>query len=168
MVQEKRGRGRPRKVVEENMVNSFEANDNTVIPSVESPIVVEESTEVNDAPVDQSLPLGNDPSFLYAGREEKVLEIEHAGQRWQFKYKDLSWGQKNECIDDAQQWDATEGFKFSVSKYYSAALTRMITDGPIKPITETTLNQLDRAIGEKLITLVPQPVEQNVEEVKKA
>ena len=168
MVQEKRGRGRPRKViVEENMVNSFEA-EGTNVPEVESPIVVETPTPIVVTPVDQALPLGNDPSFLYAGREEKILEIEHAGQRWQFKYKDLSWGQKNECIDDAQQWDATEGFKFSVSKYYSAALTRMITDGPIKPITETTLNKLDRAIGEKLITLVPQPVEQNVEEVKKA
>ena len=44
MVQEKRGRGRPRKViVEENMVNSFEA-EGTNVPEVESPIVVETPT----------------------------------------------------------------------------------------------------------------------------
>ena len=44
----------------------------------------------------------------------------------------------------------------------------MLTDTPITPVTETTLNNLDRAIGEQLIALVPQPVEQNVEEAKKA
>ena len=117
--------------------------------------------------VSDELPMGTDGTLLYAGREEKVLEIVHAGQRWAFKYKELSWGQKNACIDEAQQWDATEGFKFSVSKYYAAALTRMLTDTPINPITETTLNNLDRAIGEKLIALVPQPVEPSVEAVKK-
>jgi len=160
MVQQvKRGRGRPRKVeTEENMVSSdsFEAN-----PAVES---------VQEMPVMASneIPMGTDASLLNAGREEKVLEIIHAGQRWLFKYKDLSWGQKNACIDEAQQWDADSGFRFSVSKYYAAALTKMLTDTPIHPVTETTLNNLDRSIGEKLISLVPQPVEQGVEEVKKA
>ena len=138
-------------MVEENIAASEE--DVEVVPEV----VVEEA-----------LPMGNDPSVLYAGREEHSLEIIHAGQRWVFKYKDLSWGQKNECIDLAQQWDTDAGFKFSVTKYYAAALTKMLTSGPIKPITETTLNQLDRQIGEKLIAIVPQPVEAAVEDVKKA
>ena len=80
----------------------------------------------------------------------------------------MGWGQKNECIDLAQQWDTDAGFKFSVTKYYAAALTKMLTSGPIKPITETTLNQLDRHIGEQLIAIVPQPVEAAVEDVKKA
>ena len=44
----------------------------------------------------------------------------------------------------------------------------MLTSAPIKPITETTLNQLDRHIGEQLIAIVPQPVEAAVEDVKKA
>ena len=44
----------------------------------------------------------------------------------------------------------------------------MLTDTPIRPITETTLNQLDRSIGEKLTSIVPQPVEQAVDDVKKA
>ena len=160
--QVKRGRGRPRKVqTEDNMVNNDSFDAGPVTEPVQE--VPQEVPVVSD-----ELPMGTDGSLLYAGREEKVLEIVHAGQRWEFKYKDLSWGQKNACIDEAQQWDATEGFKFSVSKYYAAALTRMLTDTPINPITETTLNNLDRAIGEKLIALVPQPVEQNVEEIKKA
>ena len=148
----KQGRGRPRKnsgevrMVEENL--SDEA--------------------ISDVEVEPDLPLGNDPGVLYAGNEEKSLEIVHAGQRWVFKYKELSWGQKNECIDEAQQWDADAGFKFSVTKYYAAALTRMLTDTPIRPVTETTLNKLDRHIGEQLVAIVPQPVEQYVEEVKKA
>ena len=163
MVQQvKRGRGRPRKVqTEDNMVSNDSFDAGPVIEPVQE--VPQEVPVVSD-----ELPMGTDGSLLYAGREEKVLEIVHAGQRWAFKYKDLSWGQKNACIDEAQQWDADEGFKFSVSKYYAAALTRMLTDTPITPVTETTLNNLDRAIGEKLIALVPQPVEQNVEEAKKA
>ena len=142
-----------------NNNDSFEANNEPVAE------VPEVSTEPTPSDV---LPMGTDSSFLFAGREEKVLEIVHAGQRWHFKYKDLSWGQKNACVDEAQRWDAEAGFQFSVSKYYAAALTRMITDSPVHPVTETTLNQLDRAIGEKLIALVPQPVEQDLDEVKKA
>jgi hypothetical protein len=167
MVQQvKRGRGRPRKVqTEGNMVSNDSFDAGPVIEPVQEP--VQEASVVPEAS-SNALPMGTDGSLLYAGREEKVLEIVHAGQRWEFKYKELSWGQKNACIDEAQQWDANEGFKFSVSKYYAAALTRMLTDTPITPVTETTLNNLDRAIGEKLIALVPQPVEQNVEEVKKA
>ena len=161
--QVKRGRGRPRKVqTEDNMVNNDSFDGGSVVEPVQE--VAQDTTVI---PSDE-LPMGTDGSLLLAGRAEKVLEIVHAGQRWQFKYKDLSWGQKNTCIDEAQQWDTDEGFKFSVSKYYAAALTRMLTNTPIGPVTETTLNGLDRAIGEKLIALVPQPVEQNVEEAKKA
>ena len=172
MVQQvKRGRGRPRKVqMEDNMVNnaSFEANPATEPVQEISPIEPVQEIPLQDSTVlADPLPMGTDGSLLYAGREEKVLEIVHAGQRWAFKYKELSWGQKNACIDEAQQWDATEGFKFSVSKYYAAALTRMLTDTPIHPVTETTLNNLDRAIGEQLIALVPQPVESATETVKK-
>ena len=157
MVQTKRGRGRPRK------------NNGEVTMVEENIVVLEEDVEViPEVVVEEELPMGNDPSVLYAGREEHSLEIVHAGQRWIFKYKDLSWGQKNECIDLAQQWDTDAGFKFSVTKYYAAALTKMLTSGPIKPITETTLNQLDRHIGEQLIAIVPQPVEAAVEDVKKA
>ena len=161
--QVKRGRGRPRKVqTEDNMVNNDSFDGGSVVEPVQE---VAQDTPV--APSDE-LPMGTDASLLLAGSVEKVLEIVHAGQRWQFKYKELSWGQKNSCIDEAQEWDTDQGFKFSVSKYYAAALTRMLTDTPISPVTETTLNGLDRAIGEKLIALVPQPVEQNVEEAKKA
>ena len=157
MVQTKRGRGRPRK------------NNGEVTMVEENIVTPEENVEViPEVVVEEELPMGNDPSILYAGREEHSLEIVHAGQRWLFKYKDLSWGEKNQCIDEAQQWDTDAGFKFSVTKYYAAALTKMLTSAPIKPITETTLNQLDRHIGEQLIAIVPQPVEPAVEDVKKA
>ena len=129
MVQTKRGRGRPRK------------NNGEVIMVEENTVAPEENVEAVPEVVEE-LPIGNDPSILYAGREEHSLEIVHAGQRWVFTYKDLSWGQKNECIDLAQQWDTDAGFKFSVTKYYAAALTKMLISGPIKPITETTLKSI--------------------------
>ena len=156
MVQTKRGRGRPRK------------NNGEVTMVEENIVTPEENVEAVPEVVEEKLPMGHDPAVLYAGREEHSLEIVHAGQRWVFKYKDLSWGQKNECIDEAQQWDTDAGFKFSVTKYYAAALTKMLTSAPINPITETTLNKLDRHIGEQLIAIVPQPVEAAVEDVKKA
>ena len=115
---------------------------------------------------EEELPLGTDSSALFATKTEQTLEIIHEGKRYLFKYKDLTWGEKNTCVDVAQSWDQNAGFSFSVSKYYASALTRMLTDTPIRPITETTLNQLDRRIGEQLIAIVPQPVETNVQDLK--
>ena len=112
------------------------------------------------------IPMGDDPSALFTSSEEKSLEILHAGKKWIFKYRELTWGEKNLCIDEAQSWDANGGFAFSISKYYASALTRMLTHTPIRPITETTLNRLDRSIGEQLVALVPQPVEQQVADLK--
>ena len=115
---------------------------------------------------EEELPLGTDSSALFATKTEQTLEIIHEGKRYLFKYKDLTWGEKNACVDAAQSWDQNAGFSFSVSKYYAAALTRMLTDTPIRPITETTLNQLDRRIGEQLIAIVPQPVESSIQDLK--
>ena len=42
----------------------------------------------------------------------------------------------------------------------------MLTHTPIRPITETTLNRLDRRIGEQLVAIVPQPVEQVIPDLK--
>jgi len=115
---------------------------------------------------EEELPLGSDPSALFAAKTEKTLDIVHDGKRYLFKYKDLTWGEKNACVDAAQSWDQNAGFSFSVSKYYALALTKMLTDTPIRPITETTLNQLDRRIGEQLISIVPQPVESSIQDLK--
>ena len=119
-----------------------------------------------DVEYEKELPISTDASALFAIQTEQTLEIKHEGKRYLFKYKDLTWGEKNACVDLAQSWDQNAGFSFSVSKYYAAALTRMLTDTPIRPITETTLNQLDRRIGEQLIAIVPQPVETNVQDLK--
>ena len=115
---------------------------------------------------EEELPLGTDSSALFAVKTEQTLEIIHEGKRYLFKYKDLTWGEKNTCVDAAQSWDQNAGFSFSVSKYYASALTRMLTDTPIRPITETTLNQLDRRSGEQLIAIVPQPVEASIQDLK--
>jgi len=132
--------------------------------SVEEAITGEDLVE--DIEDEEELPLGTDSSALFATKTEQTLEITHEGKRYLFKYKDLTWGEKNACVDAAQSWDQNAGFSFSVSKYYASALTRMLTDTPIRPITETTLNQLDRRIGEQLIAIVPQPVESSIQDLK--
>ena len=131
----------------------------------EEQLQTDEIEEVSEVEVEE-IPVGSDPSVLFTSVEEKALEIVHAGQKWVFKYKELTWGEKNICIDESQTWDANGGFSFSISKYYAAALTRMLTHTPIRPITETTLNRLDRRIGEQLVAIVPQPVEQVIPDLK--
>ena len=159
MVQEGKGagrkRGRPRKNPEATQqVKDQEGSED---------MVQETETIVEDFPV------GTDSGSLFASEETKTLEIIFKGQKWVFTYKDLNWGDKNACVDQAQEWENGE-FKFSVNKYYVKALSLMLVDTPIRPITETTLAKLDRRIGEQLVAIVPNPVEMpgEVEDLKKA
>ena len=128
--------------------------------------VLDEEEEYEDEEEDDVLPIGENSSDLFASSVEKTIEVIHAGKRWLFKYKEMTWGEKNACVDAAQTWDQDNGCNFSLSKYYAAALTRMLTETPIRPITETTLSRLDRAIGEQLVAIVPQPVEPYVQDLK--
>ena len=116
-----------------------------------------------------SLEEGSNPGDLFASETERSIEVTHQGKKWIFKYRDLTWGDKNKCLDDAQNWKDGE-FQFSISKYYSMALTRMLTQTPVRPITEMTLTKLDRFVGEQLTAIVPQPMETppDIEAVKKA
>jgi len=158
MVQEGKGtgrkRGRPKKNSEANQqVKDQEGSEDMV-----------KETEV----IEEEIPVGTDSGILFASEEIKTLEIIFKGQKWVFTYKDLTWGDKNACVDQAQEWDNGE-FKFSVNTYYVKALSMMLVDTPIRPITETTLAKLDRRIGEQLIAIVPNPVEVpgEVEDLKK-
>ena len=158
----KRKRGRPRKNPD-SMVIEGDVVDQTGIGTGTA-----QATDVT--PGSEPLPKGVNSGDLFASEEEHELEIVHKGQVWSFKYKDLTWGDKNYCIDQAQQWDADgSSFKFSVQKYFASALQRMLTQTPIRPVTELTLQSLDRAVGEKLIAIVPNPVEDTsiLDEVKK-
>ena len=159
MVQEGKGtgrkRGRPSKKSEANQqVKDQEGSEDMV-----------KETEV----IEEEIPVGTDSGILFASEETKTLEIIFKGQKWVFTYKDLNWGDKNACVDQAQEWENGE-FKFSVNKYYVKALSLMLVDTPIRPITETTLAKLDRRIGEQLVAIVPNPVEMpgEVEDLKKA
>ena len=159
MVQEGKGtgrkRGRPSKKSEaEQQAKDHEGSED----------MVQET-----ATIKEDYPVGTDSGSLFASEETKTLEIIFKGQKWVFTYKDLTWGDKNACVDQAQEWENGE-FKFSVNKYYVKALSLMLVDTPIRPITETTLAKLDRRIGEQLVAIVPNPVEMpgEVEDLKKA
>ena len=159
MAQEGKGtgrkRGRPSKKSEANQqVKDQEGSEDMV-----------KETEV----IEEEIPVGTDSGILFASEETKTLEIIFKGQKWVFTYKDLTWGDKNTCVDQAQEWNNGE-FTFSVNTYYVKALSLMLVDTPIRPITETTLSKLDRRIGEQLVAIVPNPVEMpgEVEDLKKA
>ena len=137
--------------------------------SVQGTLGLEEDlSDVVEEEVEEELEEGTDPSVLYADTREHQLEVRARGKKWTFYYRDLTWGEKNECIDAAQIWNDGE-FKFSISAYYALALQKMLTRSPIRPISETTLQKLHRSIGDALTSIVPTPVEQDeVEAIKKA
>ena len=117
----------------------------------------------------QERPESTDSGTLQAEDSVKdhTLEFVFKGKKWSFHYREMTWGEKNDCIDAAQIWTNGE-FKFSISKYYVMALQKMLTRSPIRPITETTLARLSRDIGEALTSIVPNPMEEGeVEAVKK-
>lgn len=106
----------------------------------------------------KEMELGLDPSELYAVTIEKELVIVHNDKRWVFKYRDMTWKEKYDCVDAAQTWQGTE-FSFSLGRYYVNALTKMLVDSPIKPLTETTISKLDTKVGSQLLSIVPPPAE---------
>lgn len=108
--------------------------------------------------VEQELEVGTDPGELYANEEIQELEIVHKGKKWVFKYKDLSWKQKYDCVDAATVMDG-ENVGFFIGKYYVLALTKMLVDSPIKPLTETTISKLDKNVGAQLLAIVPPPAD---------
>ena len=158
MVQEGKGTGRKRGRPRKNPEATQQAKDQ------EGSEDMVKETEV----IEEEIPVGTDSGILFASEETKTLEIIFKGQKWVFTYKDLTWGDKNTCVDQAQEWNNGE-FTFSVNTYYVKALSLMLVDTPIRPITETTLAKLDRRIGEQLIAIVPNPVEVpgEVEDLKK-
>ena len=67
----------------------------TRVKKVEEPVAEVEEIEEDDEYEDvEELPLGDDSSVLFADNQEKSLEIIHAGKRWIFKYKEMTWGEK--------------------------------------------------------------------------
>ena len=127
----------------------------------------EDSVKDETADQEEEIQEGTDPSILFADSNEHTLEFVFKGKKWSFHYRDMTWGEKNDCIYAAQIWTNGE-FKFSISKYYVMALQKMLTRSPIRPITETTLARLSRDIGEALTSIVPNPMEEGeVEAVKK-
>ncbi len=104
----------------------------------------------------EELELGINASELFASVDEKELEIVHNGKKWIFKYRDLSWKEKYDCVDAATSLTGDD-FGFSLGKYYIIALTKMLTSSPITPLTETTISKLDKDVGAQLLAIVPNP-----------
>ena len=137
--------------------------------STDSGTLLQAEGLVTDETADQEEEIqeGTDPSILFADSNEHTLEFVYKDKKWSYHSRDMTWGEKNDCIDAAQIWTNGE-FKFSISKYYVMALQKMLTRSPIRPITETTLARLNRDIGETLTSIVPNPMEEGeVEAVKK-
>ena len=109
--------------------------------------------------------------FLRSDAEPNVLTFEIDGQETTWEYRDLSWYEKNQCIAKATviipDKDGNTTFSFDPAIYYSEALLKMITAAPL-PITPQSIQNLRSEIGDRLVSIVPVPLDGgNRDEIKK-
>ncbi len=118
----------------------------------------DENEETDEEVVVEVLPPGENPDELYSEREEQTLVIVHKGKTWTFKYHDLNFKEKYDCIDESVSMGGDE-FGFSMGTYYIACLKKMLIRSPI-PITETTIGNLAGPVSAQLIGIVPPPTDE--------
>lgn len=104
------------------------------------------------------------------GDSTDSLTIEIDGEEATFEYINLSWYEKQQCISKATVITPNEkgetSFIFDVSTYYTEALLKMITVAPF-PITLQVLQNLKSEIGDKLMSIVPMPLDNSQREAVK-
>jgi len=138
-----------------------------VTSSEQSENVTSSESAVTEEPKSEEMEVGTDASELMASAVTKSLEVFHNNKIWKFEYRDLNWSEKYQCIDNSQDWVNGE-FSFSLSKYYLNALEMMIVESPIRPLTSTTIGNLDTSVVAQLITVVPPPADESPAAIKKA
>ena len=94
-------------------------------------------------------------SALYANREPKELEIEYNGATYLFKYRPLTWAERNRVMSEALTVDANDKGHFDLDKYQRGCLQRMLTEHPFDEDLAVALVKLDDEIGRKLAEIVP-------------
>lgn len=99
--------------------------------------------------------------YLRTEDNPHTLTLEIDGEQTTWNYNDLSFYEKQKCISKATVISQVEGeytYNFDLAIYYTEALSRMLVAAPI-PITTTTLQNLKASIGDRLISIVPAPLE---------
>lgn len=129
--------------------------------------VTSSESEVEEESQSEEMEEGIDSSELMASVLTKTLEVIHNNKVWKFQYRDLNWSEKYKCIDNSQDWVEGE-FSFSLSKYYLNALEMMIVESPIRPLTATTIGNLDTSVVAQLVAVVPPPADESPNAIKKA
>jgi len=98
---------------------------------------------------------GTDGNELYVDRTEKEKAIRHNGKIWRFKYRELTWAEKNRAISAAGSIDENKVGHFDVDKYNRVCLSKMLTETPFKEDLGIALIKLDPEVGNQLAELVP-------------
>lgn len=115
--------------------------------------------------------VGTDITELFKDTSTKEFEFEHNDKLWKFKYKELSWGEHWQVIEEAYDTRVnvvgdTERF-FNANIYYSKIFKIAIVEIPGgHSLTDTYLNMLPSEVVTKMLPMVPGPVI-DVEEAKK-
>jgi len=98
---------------------------------------------------------GTDGSELYVDQTEKIKVIEHNGKVWRFKYRELTWAEKNRALSAAGSIDENREAHFDLDKYQRMCLSKMLTETPFKEDITVALIKLDHEVGDQLAELVP-------------
>ena len=110
---------------------------------------------------------------LFADTETlNTLNVKFKGNVWEFKYRNLSWGEKSKILDNAYKIEG-DSVRFSASSYILQCLETMIVDSPIHRderliFSGMVLAKLDPSVIEQLSQICPSTsVAEEMEEVKK-
>ena len=115
----------------------------------------------------EQLVKGEDISELFKKSGETSFSFEFAGKEWGFTYKELSWQEHFQAIEDAWDLKTVMGDNgedesersFNAARYYEDVLLRTVVKCPGGvSLTGSYLRQLDSKVIAKMLPMVPSPL----------
>ena len=93
----------------------------------------------------------------FVSEELKEFEIEHEGEVYKLKVRELSWSEMNKVLSRCTSYSADRRGVFNLDQYYREALIAMVAESPWGPLTHQLLVKFSPEFGAKLEALVPVP-----------
>jgi len=94
---------------------------------------------------------------VFVSEESREVEIEHEGEKYQLKLRELSWSEMNKVLSKCTSYSADRRGTFDLDQYYREALIAMVVESPWGPMTHQLLVKFSPEFGAKLEALVPMP-----------
>lgn len=110
----------------------------------------------------KELPVGVNGSKLFTDTKPKPISIDFEGEKWEFQYRELSWLERTQIVDDSLNIGQGGQHVLDLTKYYEVSLLKMLVKGPQGfDINLTNIQRMEPEVGNQLCNLiVPSPFNQ--------